>query len=195
VVAPIVEATVDQRGLVERAQRGDHDAFATLAGASIARLDAAARLILRDHELARDAVQEAMVRAWRDLPTLRDVERFDAWLHRLLVNACLDLVRRRRRRAIEVELTPLHTPSAADFSGDIVDRDLLDRALRALEPEWRAVVVLHYYLGMPLPEVAAILRIPLGTAKSRLHRSLGVLRTTVGTKDAMDPAVPEGRFA
>jgi hypothetical protein len=98
---------VDQRGLVERAQRGDHDAFAVLASASIARLDAAARLILRDGELARDAVQEAMVRSWRDLPTLRDVDRFDAWLHRLLVNACLDIVRRRKRRAIEVELTPI----------------------------------------------------------------------------------------
>lgn len=186
---------MDQRGLVERAQRGDHDAFATLAGAGIARLDAAARLILRDPELARDAVQEAMVRAWRDLPTLRDVERFDAWLHRLLVHACLDLVRRRKRRAIEVELTPLHAPSSADFSGDVVDRDLLDRALRALEPDWRAIVVLHYYLGMPLPDVAAALRIPLGTAKSRLHRSIGVLRTTVGARETDDPAVPEGRFA
>ena len=91
---------MDQRGLVERAQRGDHDAFAVLASASIARLDAAARLILRDGELARDAVQEAMVRSWRDLPTLRDVDRFDAWLHRLLVNACLDIVRRRKRRAM-----------------------------------------------------------------------------------------------
>lgn len=189
------ETTVDQRGLVERAQGGDHDAFAALAGAGIARLDAAARLILRDQELARDAVQEAMVRAWRDLPTLRDVERFDAWLHRLLVHACLDLVRRRKRRAIEVELTPLHAPSSADFSGDVVDRDLLDRALRALEPDWRAIVVLHYYLGMPMPDVAAALRIPLGTAKSRLHRSIGVLRTTVSASEATDTAVPEGRFA
>jgi RNA polymerase sigma-70 factor, ECF subfamily len=186
---------VDQRGLVERAQRGDHEAFAMLAGAAVARLDAAARLILRDTDLARDAVQEALVRSWRDLPTLRDVDRFDAWLHRLLVNACLDLVRRRRRRAIEVELTPLHVPSTADFSGGVVDRDLLDRALRTLEPGWRAVVVLHYFLGMPLPDVASALGIPLGTAKSRLHRSLGVLRTTVAD-DTVDPVVvPEGRFA
>ena len=118
---------MDQRGLVERAQRGDHDAFAVLAGADIARLDAAARLILRDPELARDAVQEAMVRAWRGLPTLRDVERYDAWVHRLLVNACLDLLRRRKRRAFEVEMTPLHAPSVADFSGGVAERDLLDR--------------------------------------------------------------------
>ena len=186
---------MDQRGLVERAQRGDHDAFATLAGAAIARLDAAARLILRDPELARDAVQEALVRAWRDLPTLRDVERFDAWLHRLLVNACLDLVRRRKRRAVEVELTQLFTPPANDFSGGVVDRDQLDRALRALEPDWRAIVVLHYYLGMPLPEVAADLGIPLGTAKSRLHRSLGVLRSTVTAPETAAESLPEGRFA
>jgi RNA polymerase sigma factor (sigma-70 family) len=187
---------VDQRGLVERAQGGDHDAFATLAGAAIARLDAAARLILRDNELARDAVQEAMVRSWRDLPTLRDVDRFDSWLHRLLVNTCLDLVRRRKRRAIEVELTPIHTPSTADFSAGVVDRDLLDRALRALDPDWRAIVVLHHYLGMPMPEVAASLGIPLGTAKSRLHRAIGVLRMTVEGETTVDiVAVPEGRFA
>jgi RNA polymerase sigma-70 factor, ECF subfamily len=195
-VVPTSEATVDQRGLVERAQRGDHDAFATLAAEAIARLDAAARLILRDSELARDAVQEALVRCWRDLPTLRDVERFDGWLHRLLVNACLDLVRRRKRRAFEVELTQLHVPSTADFAGGIVDRDLLDRALRALEPDWRAIVVLHFFLGMPMPEIAGIMGIPLGTAKSRLHRAIGVLRASVGVEAASDPiSVPEGRFA
>ena len=187
---------MDQRDLVERAQRGDHDAFAALAGAAIARLDAAATLILRDRELARDAVQETLVRAWRDLPTLRDVERFDAWLHRLLVNACFDLVRRRKRRAIEVELTTLHTPSTSDFSRSVVDRDALDRALRALEPEWRAIVVLHYYLGMPMPDVASTLRIPLGTAKSRLHRAIGVLRTSVVEDEVVSTdALPEGRFA
>jgi RNA polymerase sigma-70 factor (ECF subfamily) len=179
---------VDQRGLVERAQRGDHDAFATLADAAIARLDAAARLILRDPELARDAVQEAMIRTWRDLPTLRDVERFDAWVHRLLVNCCLDIIRRRKRRAVEIELTPLFSPSTVDFSGGVVDRDRLDRSLQALEPPWRAIVVLHYYLGMPLPEVAASLGIPLGTAKSRLHRSMGVLRSAV-VAEAADVAI------
>ena len=93
---------------------------------SLARLDAAARLILRDAELARDAVQEAMVRAWRDLPGLRDPDRFEAWLHRLTVNACLDQARRRRRRVIEVELTPLDDPAVADSSALLADRDLLD---------------------------------------------------------------------
>jgi len=187
---------VDQRGLVERAQRGDHDAFAALAGAAIARLDPAARLIVRDPDLARDAVQEALVRCWRDLPTLRDVGAFDAWLHRLLVNACLDLVRHRRRRAIEVELTPMHAPTTADFSHAIVDRDLLARALSALEPELRALVVLHYYLGMPVPDVASAVGIPLGTAKSRLHRAVEALRVATGETPVERPSpVPEGSIA
>ena len=187
---------MDQRRLVEQAQRGDHDAFAALAGASIARLDTAARLIVRDHDLARDAVQDALVRCWRDLPTLRDPGAFDGWLHRLLVNACLDLVRRRRRRVVEVELTPLHTPSMNDFSGQVIDRDLLDRALAGLSADWRAIVVLHYLLEIPLPEVAASLGIPLGTAKSRLHRAIGVLRTATGV-DAppVRRAAAEGRPA
>ena len=98
---------MDQRLLVERAKQGDHEAFAELVDASVVRLDAAARLILRDAELARDAVQEGYIRAWRHLPGLRDPERFDAWLHRLVVHACIDTIRHRRRRPIEVELTPI----------------------------------------------------------------------------------------
>jgi RNA polymerase sigma-70 factor (ECF subfamily) len=177
--APDEGAAVDQRGLVEQAQRGDHDAFAALAGAAVARLDAAARLILRDRELARDAVQETLIGAWRNLPGLRSPDRFDAWLHRLLVRSCIDLLRRRRSRPIEVELDPLTGPMSHDFAADIADRELVDDALRRLDPTWRAVVVLHYFLGMPLPEAAAALGIPLGTAKSRLHRSLGVMRQAV----------------
>ena len=170
---------MDQRGLVERAREGDHDAFTALVDQHLARLDAAARLILRDRELARDAVQEALIRAWRDLRGLRDPERFDAWLHRLTVNACLDLSRRRRRRPIEVELKTITAPAIPDVTGDLADRQLLDEALRRLEPGHRAVVVLHYFLGMPLPEVAASLGIPVGTAKSRLHYSLGAMRRSV----------------
>jgi RNA polymerase sigma-70 factor (ECF subfamily) len=187
---------VDQRDLVERAQHGDHDAFAVLAGASIARLDAAARLIVRDHDLARDAVQDTLVRCWRDLPTLRDVVAFDAWLHRLLVNACLDQIRRRKRRVVEVELTPLHAPAMADFSGQLIDRDLLERALGTLDPEWRAIVVLHYFLELPLPEVSRIVGIPLGTAKSRLHRAIGLLRVSASA-DGLPVSEPDTaeRFA
>jgi len=181
--------TVNQRELVERAQRGDHDAFALLAGASIARLDAAARLILRDHDLARDAVQEGFVRAWRNLPTLRDPDRFDAWLRSLVSRSCIDVLRRRSRRPIEVELMTSDSPAIADMASVIADRDLLDQALRRLAPEQRAVVILHYYLGMPLPDVAAALGIPLGTAKSRLHRSLAQMRAAIDG-EAAAPSVP-----
>jgi RNA polymerase sigma-70 factor (ECF subfamily) len=187
---------VDQRALIERARGGDHDAFTTLLDVRLARLDAAARLILRDPELARDAVQEALIRTWRDLPGLRDPDRFDAWLHRLIVNACLDLVRRRKRRVIEVELTPLDTPDRADLAGGVAERQLLDDALARLDPNHRAVVALHYLLGMPLPQVAATLAIPLGTAKSRLHYALAAMRRTVtDPSEAVPTPVAGGQLA
>jgi RNA polymerase sigma-70 factor (ECF subfamily) len=170
---------VDQRQLVDRAREGDHEAFASLVAPIVARLDAAARLILRDPELARDAVQDGLLRAWRRLPGLRDPDRFDAWIRQLVVNSCLDLIRRRRRRATEVELPAIDIGDETDHAVEIVDRDQLDAALRRLEPEWRAIVVMHYFLGMPLPDVARSLGIPLGTAKSRLHRSIGLMRTTI----------------
>jgi RNA polymerase sigma-70 factor (ECF subfamily) len=188
-------STVDQRTLVERARQGDRDAFAVLARAAATRLDAAARLVLRDRELARDAVQETLIRAWRDLPGLRDPERFDAWLHRLLVHAAIDEARRRRRRVVEVELTPLLTPSHTDSTAALADRDQLDRALANLAPEHRALVVLHYYLGMPLPEAASSLGISLGAAKSRLHRAIGALRRAFAADGADIPAPAKGGSA
>ncbi len=183
---------MDQRGLVERARRGDHDAFAELARAAVVRLDQAARLILRDPELARDAVQEGLIRAWRDLPRLRDPDRFDAWLRRLIVNACIDQTRRRKRRPIEVELTVIHAPAVADMSGSLADRDQIDEVLRRLDERTRAVVVLHYFSGMPLTEIAATLGIPVGTAKSRLHRALGEMRVAIGAEPTATPSRVEG---
>ena len=183
-VVPKREAVVDQIGLVKRAQRGDRQAFAELARASGARLDAAARLILRDPELAQDAVQETLIRAWRSLPGLREPASFDHWLHSLVVRACIDLVSRRRRRLIEIGVAPLLEPAIHDDTGRIADRDQLDRALARLEPEARVVVVLHYYLDLPLPAVATALGIPVGTAKSRLHRSLGTLRSSMAIDEA-----------
>jgi RNA polymerase sigma-70 factor (ECF subfamily) len=177
---------VDQQGLVERAKRGDHDAFAALLDGSLARLDAAARLVLRDPELARDAVQEASIRAWRDLAGLRDPARFDAWLYRLTMNSCLDIARRRRRRVVEVALEPIDAPARVDFAASFADRHLLDKALRDLDPAHRAVVALHYLVGLSVPEVAAALGIPLGTAKSRLHYALAALRVAVS--DEPEPA-------
>ena len=185
---------MDQRSLVERARGGDHDAFAVLVRASAARLDAAARLILRDRELAGDAVQEAYIRAWRSLPGLRDLDRFDAWLHRLLVRSCIDAIRHRRARPTEVELMPLDGPSIADPALDVVERELIDDALRRLDPTWRAVVVLHFFLGMSLPDAAACLGIPVGTAKSRLHRSLGLMRVAI-SEEVATPSFSKGQPA
>ncbi len=155
-----------------------------LVRGAIARLDAAARLILRDPDLARDAVQDALVRAWRDLPGLRDPDRFDAWVHRITVHACLDLLRRRRRRPFEVELSPAGEMAIPDIGSHVADRDQLDRALRRLDPEQRAVIIVHYFLGVPLSETAATLGIPLGTAKSRVHRSLALMRATIDGEGA-----------
>lgn len=184
---------MDQDGLVERARRGDRIAFAELVRASGARLDATARLILRDPDLAKDAVQETLIRAWRGMPGLRDPAVFDHWLHSLVAHACIDIARKRRRRVIEVELDPVFEPSHADGTAQVVDRDLLDRALARLEPEARAVLVLHFYLDLPLPRVAEILGIPTGTAKSRLHRSIGTLRSLIAIDEVASTTLVEGR--
>ena len=187
---------MDQRGLVERARGGDHDAFAELAREAVVRLDRAARLILRDPELARDAVQEGLIRAWRDLPKLRDPDRFDAWLYRLTVNACLDQARRRRRRVVEVELSPIYAPATSDSSRAHADRDEVDRVLQGLDEGGRAIVVLHYYVGMPLTDVAATLAIPIGTVKSRLHRALTEMRVAIDADSTLvSTSISEGQPA
>jgi RNA polymerase sigma-70 factor, ECF subfamily len=187
---------VMQRDLVERARRGDHDAFAELAGAAISRLDATAWLMLRDTDRAMDAVQNTLVHAWRDLPALRDPDRFDAWLHRLLVNACKDEIRRARRRQFDVvitDTTPM--PVIGDAASTLADRDQLERGFSRLDPDERAVIVLHHFLDLPLPEVATTLRIPLGTAKSRLYRGLREMRAALDADARLGPDIREGRHA
>jgi RNA polymerase sigma-70 factor (ECF subfamily) len=190
--AAYVRLNVDQRGLVVRAQEGDHDAFTALVDQVVARLDSAARLILRDPDLARDAVQDSLIRAWRDLPGLRDPDRFDAWLHRITTNACLDLARR-RRRVIEVDIEPVDMPAGDDLAGGVAQRELLDRAMRGLSPAHRAVIVLHYFVGLPMPEVATAMGTPLGTAQSRLHYALVAMRASVAPKPEPTPAPIVGR--
>ena len=186
---------MDQRELVERAQRGDHDAFAVRAGLFVARLDAAARLILRDNDLARDAVQDGFIRAWRSLPSLRDPDRFEGWLRSLVARSCIDILRRRGRRPIEVELISTDGPSIDDPSSQTADRDLLDEILRRLPPDQRAVVVLRYYFDLEVPEIAAALQIPLGTAKSRLHRSMTLMRSAVADIDPEAAPLVRGQLA
>ena len=167
-----------QREVVEAAKRGDHEAFEVLATTAGDRLYAIAYLILRDRQRAEDAVQEALVHAWRDLPGLRDIDRFDAWLRRLLINACADEGRQRRRWSTEVRMIRSE-PSIDDDAGSLADRDQLERGFRRLKPEQRTVVVLHFYVGLAVPEIAETLGIPSGTVKSRLHYATELLRAAL----------------
>ena len=184
-----------QRDLIERAARGDTDAFSQLAATRMGRLDGAARLILHDPERAKDAVQEALVRAWRDLPSLREPDRFDAWLHRLLVRACMDEGRRLGRRRFEVELSPIHGAATPDSATAILDRDQLDRAFRRLPADQRTAVVLIHYLDLSLEETAAAIGVPVGTARSRLYRGLASLRAALDAAERPSSELVEGRPA
>lgn len=165
--------------LVERAREGDESAFADLVDLDGDRCYAIAYRILRDVERAQDAVQQAFLLAWRELPRLRDVERFEVWLHRLVVNACYEEYRRYRRWSTNVRTLPVDGPAGPDESVSIDDRDALDRAFRRLSPEHRAVVVLHHHAGFPLASIAEIAGVPLGTVKSRLHYATRILRETL----------------
>jgi RNA polymerase sigma-70 factor (ECF subfamily) len=183
-----------QAELVARAQAGDREAFGVLAGGAVDRLYATARLILRDTGLAEDATQEALVRAWRDLSTLRDVERFDAWLYRLIVRACADIGRHRRRWRAELTLqVPASQPNG---SADLADRDLIERGLRRLNLDQQTILVLTYYVGLSPTETADALGIPVGTAKSRLHYAVEALRAAVDADGrSSGGATREGRMA
>jgi RNA polymerase sigma-70 factor (ECF subfamily) len=169
--------------LVERASRGDQEAFASLAASSVDRCYALAYRILRDHHRAQDATQQALLGAWRDLPRLRDPERFDAWLHRLVVNACYAEARGERRWVARVRQIPTDPQLAPDVARSVAAKDELAGAFRKLTPEQRAVVVLHHHLGYPLTEIAATLGIPEGTARSRLHYAVRQLRTVLDAGD------------
>ena len=183
-----------RRELVERAIAGDRDAYAELARTLIGRLYAVAFLILRNQAQAEDATQEALVAAWRDLSALRDPDRFDAWVQRILVRCChREAARGRRVGDVHVDVATIDLVQS-DRSIDVVNRDELERGFQRLDADLRAVVVLHFYLGLPIPEAAEILGIPVGTAKSRLHRATQALRAALEA-DARTPAIPEGRSA
>ena len=182
------------RELVERAMAGDHDAFSELARVSIGRLYAVARLILRDPHRAEDATQEALVVAWRDLSALRDPDRFDGWLHRLLVRACYrEASRGRRRWTVETEVREWDG-MMPDTTNELADRDQLERGFRRLAPDQRAVIVLHHYLGLSLDETADVLGVPPGTARSRINRAMGALRAALDA-DARSDTSNERRLA
>src|SRR5262245_48911581 len=165
--------------LVRFAQQGDHEAFTALARSRADRLFGIARRMLNDVGLAEDAVQQALVIAWRELPRLRDPDRFDAWLTRLLVHECFAESKRGRRLASHVGLHDLDRSSTVDDTQSILDRDQLERAFRRLPPDQRAILVLRHYLGLAPPEIAVTLQIPDGTVRSRMHYAHQALRAAL----------------
>ena len=176
-----------ERELVEQAQHGSREAFAALVHGSIDRLYAIAYRILRDADQADDAVQQALIEAWDDLPGLRHPDRFDAWSYRLVVRASYREARRRGPTGQVRDIERLEPADAGSEGADpmirIVSRDEMERAFRALTPEHRAVLVLRFYVGLPVSDIAETLRIPLGTAASRLHYALRDLRAVCESAD------------
>ena len=181
------------RDVVERAMRGDHDAFGLLVNLTSDRMYAIATRILRDADLAEDALQSSLITAWRELPRLRDPDRFEAWVRRLLVHACYAEARRKRRWTGNVRVLPVDGPADRDDIVTVADRDALDRAFRRLTVEQRAVFVLHHHIGLPLVEIADTLGIPAGTARSRLHYATRLLRSAIEAD--MAPVIHQGRMA
>ncbi len=175
--------------LVRSARDGDRDAYDILVTESIDRLYRTARLILRDYDSADDAVQEALVRCWRDLRRLRDPDRFEAWLNRILLHAITDEARQRQRSRVKLTVLRLE-PAQADGTGALADRDEIARVFDRLSLEHRTIVVLHLYLGLTVDEAATAIGIPIGTAKSRLHYATDALRAAL---EADARRVPAGR--
>jgi RNA polymerase sigma-70 factor (ECF subfamily) len=179
-----------QQALVEQAQRGDAEAFDTLARSVGDRCLAIAVRILRENDLAEDAVQAALITAWIELRTLRDPTRFEPWLHRILTNACYAEARHRRRWSEGLRILPVGGATGPDDYLTVDDRDQLERAFRRLTVEQRAVLVFHHYLGLSISEVATRTGLPLGTAKSRLHHATRALRASIEA-DARATADPK----
>jgi len=165
--------------LIDRAKRGDKDAFTTLVLQAGDRLYSVAYRILRDATRAEDAVQQTFLIAWRELPTLRDDGRLDAWLYRLLVNACYAEIRHTRRWQPGLHVVPPSAPITEDAQLSVARRDELERAFRRLSGEQRAVLVLHHYMGLSGAEIAAALGLTPGTVRSRLHYAKQLMRAAI----------------
>lgn len=176
-----------QRDLVQRAAGGDQDAFESLVRLSSGRLFAIAYRVLRDRDLAEDALQQALATIWNDLPRLRDPDRFDAWGYRLIVRTSVAQARHERRGGPVVHLlandNDTITARDSDEFDRIADRDQLERGFRQLTPDQRAILVLQYYVGLSLAEIADVLGIPVGTAGSRIHHASRALRAALDADD------------
>ena len=173
-------------GLLDRARRRDGDAFAQLVDPRLAGLLRTATAILGHEDDASDALQDALTRAWRGLSGLRDEDRFEAWLTRIVVNECRTALKRRTRTRIrEIPVddgsgTGDPASPRAGVAESVVGRLALEAAFERLSADERTILVLHHLDGRPLDEVAAILGIPVGTAKSRLHAARGSLERNLG---------------
>ena len=167
------------RDLVEAARGGDREAYVALIRVRTDRLFALAHRVLRDVDRAEDALQDALVIAWRDLKGLRDPDRFDAWLHRVVVHVCIAEASRERQRTAILHVLPVDGPAAPDDLLTIADRDQLERGFRRLPADQRAILALHHYLGYAPSEIAAVLDIPPGTARSRLHNAHRAMRAAL----------------
>ena len=181
--------------LVEAARSGDEEAFASIARGSADRLFVVAHRILRDVGRAEDAVQQTLVTAWRDLSALRESERFEAWLHRILVHACYAEAKRASKWSANVVALPVDGPATRDTSIDIVTRDALDRGFRRLPTEQCAAFVLRHYLGWSVPEIARNLGVPAGTVKSRLRYATSTLRAALEADARTTTTAPRERLA
>lgn len=170
--------------LVDRARAGDARAFQALIETRFWRLNRLALSITASEADARDAVQDGCLRAWRDLPGLRDPSRFDAWLWRIVLNSCRNVVRSRRRVRVHEITVHADTPddttqertstldrlgSGSDLGDAISERDLIRRAFDRLDADKRTILILHHVEEREIGDIADLLRIPEGTVKWRLH--------------------------
>jgi RNA polymerase sigma-70 factor (ECF subfamily) len=177
--------------LVERARSGDVEAFSAIVDGRLPSAYRVASLIVRDEMLAADAVQEALIAAWRDLPALRDAARFDAWLNRILVRSCHRVAARRRSRSVVELYVDADLAERADASASVAVRDQLARGFERLPIEQRAAVVLRHYLGMSIDDTAAALGVPAGTVLSRVNRGLSAMRAALEADDRIPSMVSE----
>jgi RNA polymerase sigma-70 factor (ECF subfamily) len=186
-----VSSTPDQE-LIERARKGDGRAFDELVGRHERRVFAIALRICRHREDALDVTQDVFVTALRSLGSFRGDAQLSTWLHRVAVNASLDVVRRRSRRESSSLEEMVEQPSAAEgpesSAIDAVRASEVHKALGRLAPDHRALIVLHDLQGQDYAECAAALEIPVGTVKSRLHRARLQLARALGHLRESEPA-------
>lgn len=163
--------------------QGDRDAFGALADQHMRRMVGTAGLMLRSRDAADDAAQEALVRAWRDLPSLRDPDRFQPWLYRVLVRTCHDHLRRSASRSAIHRVDQALDLATADPADSVAERDAVDAGLSRLTPDQRTILVLRYYLDLSLEEISGVIGVPVGTVKSRTHRALRAMHAAMAAEE------------